>query len=56
MLGVEDENTRARALYDRLGYKECGHERDTWDEADEYGNIYTYHAEVTLMRKRPGGG
>ena len=56
MLGVEDDNTRARALYDRLGYEKCGHERDSWHEADEYGNIYTYHAAITLMRKRPGGG
>jgi ribosomal protein S18 acetylase RimI-like enzyme len=52
MLGVEDCNTRARALYHRLGYEDCGHAQDSWPEADDQGNVYTYHAEVTLMRKR----
>jgi ribosomal protein S18 acetylase RimI-like enzyme len=50
-LGVEDENHRARALYERLGYVAFGHEQDSWDDADEDGNVFTYHAECTLMRK-----
>jgi ribosomal protein S18 acetylase RimI-like enzyme len=50
-LGVEDENYRARKLYERLGYVACGHEQDAWDEADEHGNVFTYHAECTVMRK-----
>ncbi len=52
MLGVEDSNPRARALYDRLGYEACGHERASWPEADGQGNAFTYHTELTLMRKR----
>jgi len=56
MLGVEDDNTRARALYERLGYAECGHEQGTWPEADAQGNVSIYHAELTLMRKRLRGG
>jgi hypothetical protein len=51
MLGVEDCNPRARALYDRLGYEPCGHEQACWPEADDQGNIFTYHTELTLMRK-----
>jgi ribosomal protein S18 acetylase RimI-like enzyme len=50
-LGVEDENHRARALYERLGYVACGHEHDSWDQVDENGNVFTYDAEVTVMRK-----
>ena len=55
MLGVEDCNTRARALYDRLGYGECGHEQGSWPEQDDHGNVVTYQAELTLMRKRLSG-
>jgi ribosomal protein S18 acetylase RimI-like enzyme len=54
MLGVEDGNDRAKGLYDRLGYLTCGHEQDSWDEADQQGNVYTYHAEIILMRKSLG--
>jgi hypothetical protein len=56
MLGVEDDNTRARALYERLGYAECGHEQGAWPEADAQGNVSIYHAELTLMRKSLRGG
>lgn len=52
MLGVEDDNHRARALYERLGYEVCGHEQESWDVADKQGNVTTHHAEVTLMRKQ----
>jgi hypothetical protein len=56
MLGVEDSNPRARALYDHLGYDACGHERASWPEADGQGNAFTYHTELTLMRKRLSDG
>jgi len=56
MQGVADSNTRARALYDRLGYEACGHEQDSWPEQDNQGNVVTYHAELTLMRKRLSDG
>jgi ribosomal protein S18 acetylase RimI-like enzyme len=54
MIGVEDNNPRARALYERLGYAECGHEQASWPEADDQGNVFLYHAELTLMRKSVG--
>jgi ribosomal protein S18 acetylase RimI-like enzyme len=56
MLGVEEDNTRARALYDRLGYEVCGHEQESWPELDDQGNVFSYHAEITLMRKRLNEG
>jgi ribosomal protein S18 acetylase RimI-like enzyme len=54
MLGVEESNPRARALYERLGYEACGHEQACWPEMDDQGNVVTYHTELTLMRKRLG--
>ena len=50
-LGVEDDNRRARALYERLSYEVCGREQQSWDQVDEKGEVRTYHAEVTLMKK-----
>lgn len=50
-LGVEDSNPRARALYDRLGYRAYGHEPDSWDEEAADGTIVRYHTTITLMRK-----
>lgn len=51
MLGVEDDNQQAQALYERLGYTVCGHERQSWEELDDSLNPYTHQAKVTLMRK-----
>ena len=51
IIGVESDNPRARALYERLGYRACGHEQDTWQEIDNEGRPYTYHAEVDLLQK-----
>lgn len=50
-LSVEDQNHRARALYRRLGYVECGNEEDSWPTRDSAGNIVQYRASCTLMRK-----
>jgi ribosomal protein S18 acetylase RimI-like enzyme len=50
-LSVEIDNPRAKSLYGRLGYIEYGQEQESRDEADKDGNVYTHHAEVTLMRK-----
>ena len=50
-LGVEDGNPRARALYERLGYRAYGREPDSWDEESPDGAIARYHTMVTLMRK-----
>lgn len=54
MLGVEESNPRARALYDRLGYEACGRQEAAWPAMDDQGNVFTYHTELTLMRKRLG--
>ncbi len=51
LLGVEDDNPRVRSLYERLGYVAYGHEEESWEDANEHGNVITHHAEVTLMRK-----
>ena len=51
-----EDRIRPRALYDRLGYEACGHAQDSWPEADDQGNVFTYHAELTLMRKRLSNG
>ncbi|HET6711929.1 N-acetyltransferase [Amycolatopsis sp.] len=50
-LGVEVENPRARALYERLGYVAYGTEPDGWDEVAPDGSIRRYETTCTLMRK-----
>jgi hypothetical protein len=50
-LGVEDGNPRARALYERLGYRACGREPYSWDQAAPDGTITRYDTMVTLMRR-----
>jgi ribosomal protein S18 acetylase RimI-like enzyme len=51
-LGVEDNNPKARQLYERRGYWFYAHEQQSWPEADEHGKPYTHHAEVSLLRKQ----
>jgi ribosomal protein S18 acetylase RimI-like enzyme len=51
MVGVEDDNPRARNLYERLGYEVCSLEEQSWETEDERGNPYTKHARVILLRK-----
>ncbi|WP_035864520.1 GNAT family N-acetyltransferase [Kitasatospora cheerisanensis] len=50
-LGVEDDNPRARALYERLGYRPFGREPDSWNVVAEDGSIRRYETMCTLMRK-----
>lgn len=50
-LGVEESNPRARALYERLGYRAYGREPDSWDTMAEDGSIQRYETMCTLMRK-----
>ncbi|MEO7804332.1 MAG: GNAT family N-acetyltransferase [Actinomycetota bacterium] len=50
MMGVEDNNPRARALYERLGYKPVGSEKCSWNYQDEDGQVKLYETEETLLR------
>jgi ribosomal protein S18 acetylase RimI-like enzyme len=51
ILGVEDNNPRARALYERLGYVPWRRERASWQEEDEHGSPRVCETEVVLLRK-----
>lgn len=50
-LAVEENNPRARALYERLGYVAYGREPDAWDEEGPDGSIRRYETMCVLMRK-----
>ena len=50
-LGVEVDNPRARALYERLGYVAYGSEPAAWNAVAEDGSIFRYETVCTLMRK-----
>jgi ribosomal protein S18 acetylase RimI-like enzyme len=51
MLGVEQTNPRARALYKRLGYRLCGHEQESWQATAPDGQTYTHQADIDLLKK-----
>jgi ribosomal protein S18 acetylase RimI-like enzyme len=51
-LGVEDNNPRARALYERLGYVAYGRRPEAWDAEGPDGAVTRYETVCTLMRKR----
>ncbi|REH36253.1 ribosomal protein S18 acetylase RimI-like enzyme [Kutzneria buriramensis] len=50
-LSVEEDNPRARALYERLGYRAYGTEKDGWDVEGPDGTTVWYDTVCTLMRK-----
>jgi ribosomal protein S18 acetylase RimI-like enzyme len=50
-LAVEENNPRARALYERLGYAPFGSALEGWDEDAPDGTVRRYETVVTLMRK-----
>ncbi|MCX5532705.1 GNAT family N-acetyltransferase [Streptomyces sp. NBC_00006] len=50
-LGVEEDNSRARALYERLGYIAYDSRPDSWDEQAPDGTLRRYETTCTLMRK-----
>jgi ribosomal protein S18 acetylase RimI-like enzyme len=50
-LSVEENNPRARALYERLGYVAYGRQPEAWDEDAPDGSIVRYETVCTLMRK-----
>ncbi|WP_407553647.1 GNAT family N-acetyltransferase [Streptomyces sp. Pv4-95] len=51
-LAVEDDNPRARALYERLGYVAYGQEAEAWDEQGPDGSVRRHEAMCVRMRKR----
>ncbi|MEU9731429.1 GNAT family N-acetyltransferase [Streptomyces sp. NPDC048002] len=50
-LAVEDDNPRARALYERLGYVSYDRRPDSWDVQAPDGSLRRYETVCTLMRK-----
>ncbi len=50
-LGVEENNPRARALYERLGYVAFGRKPESWNENAPDGSVTRYETMCTLMRK-----
>jgi len=48
-LAVEEDNPRARALYERLGYAVYGREPDVWDEEGPDGLIRRHETMCVLM-------
>jgi len=50
-LRVEQNNPRARALYERLGYVAYEEAPDEWDAEGPAGEIVRYRTMCTLMRK-----
>jgi ribosomal protein S18 acetylase RimI-like enzyme len=52
VLSVEDDNLRARALYERLGYAAWRQESAAWHYEDDQGMLRLYETKVTVLRKR----
>lgn len=50
-LAVEENNPRARALYERLGYTPYGSKPDAWEEEGPDGSIRHHETMCVLMRK-----
>ena len=51
-LGVEDNNPRARRLYQRLGYQPAGRQQASWETEDDTGALQVYETTLTILRKR----
>jgi len=50
-LAVEEDNPRARSLYERLGYVAYDRQPDAWDEEGPDGSIRRHETMCVLMRK-----
>ncbi|MBN2086108.1 MAG: GNAT family N-acetyltransferase [Anaerolineales bacterium] len=55
-IGVEKDNPRARALYERLGYRVIAEDPGRWSYVDHEGNIREVLEPAWLMEKRIRGG
>lgn len=51
LAGVEHNNWRARALYERLGFVAFDNRPDAWDEEAADGTIRRYETICTIMAK-----
>ncbi|MBE1605730.1 GNAT family N-acetyltransferase [Actinopolymorpha pittospori] len=51
-LGVDENKSRPRALYERLGYIAVGRQPGAWDEEAPDGTITRYETMITVMRKQ----
>ena len=51
-LAVEDNNPRARRLYERLGYQAAGRQHASWEYEDDDGALRLYETTLTILRKR----
>jgi len=51
-LAVEESNPRARALYERLGYRAYSRAVEAWDEQAADGTVFRYETMCALMRKK----
>jgi ribosomal protein S18 acetylase RimI-like enzyme len=51
-LGVEDDNPRARRLYERLGYQASGRRPASWEYQDDHGVLRRHETTLTMLRKR----
>ncbi len=52
ILGVEDDNPRARSLYERLGYREFRRSNESWEVTMDDGTVALYETEVAQLRKQ----
>jgi GNAT superfamily N-acetyltransferase len=50
--GVEDNNPRARHLYQRLGYQAAGRQHASCETEDDTGVLRVYETTLTILRKR----
>ena len=50
-LAVERNNTRARGLYERLGFRTFSQRVDAWSYTDQHGQIHWVEEDVFVMRK-----
>lgn len=51
-LGVDVNQSRPQALYERLGYQVVGQDSGAWDEEDQDGKVHRYETTITTLRKR----
>lgn len=51
-MGVEDDNPRARALYERLGYVPTGRRSVSWEAQRSDGSLFLYETVITELDKQ----